>query len=110
MTIAITPDGKLVYVDARDGNTITAIDVKTQSIIATIFQVDNNLRFLEFTPDGKLAYVGNERDSTVCVIDTKTHSVILTGLSSGDAIEIVATIECVFTSITVTEPEITSSP
>ncbi|MDX8366220.1 hypothetical protein [Cytobacillus sp. IB215665] len=58
--IAFTPDGKHAYVTNSGvdggGNTISVIDVKTHSVIATIL-VGDNPSIIAFTFDGKFAYV-----------------------------------------------------
>ncbi|MGM7685245.1 YncE family protein [Cytobacillus sp. Hm23] len=78
--IVFTPDNQTAYIlnfMLNTEGTLSVIDIKTHSIIATIpvgiAPVD-----LDITPDGKLVYIANTRSDTVTVIDTKTHSIIAT--------------------------------
>lgn len=76
-TVAVSPDGRWVYVTNETSNDVHVIDTSTNRVIAKI-KVGANPRGVSFTPDGKRAYVGCERDGTVAVIDTAARRVIAT--------------------------------
>ncbi|MFS1515340.1 YncE family protein [Bacillus sp. SCS-151] len=69
----------LAYVMNASPSSVSVIDTKTQSVIATVL-VGPGADNITISPDGKLAYVTFTRNviSGVSVIDTKTHSVIAT--------------------------------
>ncbi|WP_054865067.1 YncE family protein [Methanosarcina barkeri] len=73
--IAVTPDGKRVYVLAEGGPT-SVIDTATNTIIATV-NVGSYPGGIVITPDGKKAYVANGYNN-VSVIDTATNIVVAT--------------------------------
>ena len=73
--IAVTPDGKKVYVANEDSNTISVINTKTNKVIATV-PVGEKPNGVAVNPTGKKVYVANWNDDTVSVIDTTTNKVI----------------------------------
>ncbi len=76
-SLAITPDGKLVYLIGVDPGGVNVIDTTTHSIIASI-SLGVTPAFIIFTPDGKFAYITNQENGSVSVIDVKSHSLIAT--------------------------------
>src|SRR4029079_6012751 len=79
--LAVTPDGKQVYVASPGGSkaagTVSVIDTKTGVVSATI-PVGAGPGIVEITPDGKHAYVLNSTDATVSVVDTASGAVSAT--------------------------------
>jgi YVTN family beta-propeller protein len=83
MGIAITPDGRYVYLlfDQRysGSNRVDVVDTSTNSIITTI-PINNVSRWgprgIAFTPDGKEAYVNILSPEKVVVISTATYTVV----------------------------------
>jgi len=82
--VAITPDGKRVYV-TNDGfpGTVSVIDTASNTVVGTPIAVGNGPAGIAIIPDGKFAYVANFFDaippdfsSTVSVIDTTTNTVV----------------------------------
>lgn len=73
--IAVTPDGKQVYVTCRRANQVWVIDTLSHSVIATI-PVQTAPANVTFTPDGKFAYVTNFGSQSVSVIDTAKKEVV----------------------------------
>jgi YVTN family beta-propeller protein len=69
--IAVTPDGKRLYVANIGSNSISVVDTMTASVVATV-AVGVNPVAVAINPDGTLAYVANRGSNTVSVIDTKT--------------------------------------
>ena len=80
--IAITPDGRKVYVSkeyvSNDGNnTVSVIDTSTNSVTATV-PVGSYPYGVAVNPAGTKVYVVNSVSNTVSVIDTSTDSVTAT--------------------------------
>jgi YVTN family beta-propeller protein len=75
--VAITPDGKTVYVSDQISNKVTVISTASNLPTASI-PVGQIPLGLAVTVDGKLLYAANGADSTVSVIDTATNKVITT--------------------------------
>lgn len=86
-TIALTPDGKSLYVNnygnplfpnRTDSNTVTVIDTATKAVTKVI-PVGSSPSGLAITPNGKYAYVANYAShGTVSVIDVQAGTVIQT--------------------------------
>lgn len=72
--VAITPDGKRVYVTNQFDDSVSVINTTTNSVIETIL-VGNRPLIVAITPDGTRAYVSNFGDNTVSVIDTESNNV-----------------------------------
>jgi YVTN family beta-propeller protein len=74
--VAITPDGKHVYVSNSDG-TVSVIDTTKNppSVVATVVV---GIAGVAVTPDGKHVYVVNFNSNNVSVIDTASNMVVAT--------------------------------
>ena len=74
--MAITPDGKHVYVVNTGDGTVSVITTATGAVSApiTVGKASGYAR-VAITPDGKHAYVTNLVDGTVSVITTATGAV-----------------------------------
>ncbi len=85
--VAVTPNGKKVYVANFDDNTVSVIDTTSNTITATVTGLSNPSG-VAVNPDGTMVYVTNYNDDTiddtVSVIDTATDTVTATvnGLSN----------------------------
>src|SRR5450756_319549 len=88
--VAITPDGKTLYVAQDNTNTVTPIDTATNTA-GTPITVGNNPTGIAVTPDGKTAYVANSSDGTVSAINVATHSVVATITVGGGPAHIAVT-------------------
>jgi YVTN family beta-propeller protein len=76
--LAVTPDGKQVYITNGGTNTISVLDTFSNAVV-TAFAVGNYPYNIAFTPDGKRAYVPHtDNTGTLSVIDTTTHIVVAT--------------------------------
>jgi YVTN family beta-propeller protein len=74
--LAITPDGKWVYV--ANFSSLSVIETNTNTVVASI-PVGAYPMDVVITPDGKRAYVTNsDIDGVVSVIDTITNTVVTT--------------------------------
>jgi YVTN family beta-propeller protein len=76
--LAVTPDGKRVYVSNELALTVSVIDTATNTIIGPPIPVGIVPASVTITPDGRRAYVTNLVVGTVSVIDTETNTVIAT--------------------------------
>jgi YVTN family beta-propeller protein len=72
--LAISPDGKRLYVVAQEGNKLLVVDTKTDKVIDKI-AVGTQPHTVVITHDGKRAFVSNEWDDTVYIIDLATSNV-----------------------------------
>ena len=77
LDIALSPDGKFLYVANVFLNEVQKINTKTDSIVDNITKIDT-CRGIAISPDGKYAYVTNVIAGTVSVIDLKTDTKIKT--------------------------------
>jgi YVTN family beta-propeller protein len=73
--LAITPDGKTIYVTNYQSGTVTPIRTATNTALAPI-KVDGNPWAIAITPDGKTAYVANLQSGTVTPIRTATNTAL----------------------------------
>jgi YVTN family beta-propeller protein len=83
-SVAVTPDGRRLYVSNRDVGQVTVFDTSTNAPLANIVAGNGNDNLgLAVSPDGKLVYVTNQASGTVTGISTATNTatqVIPTGL------------------------------
>jgi YVTN family beta-propeller protein len=73
----------VAYVTNLADNTVSVIDVLTNTVTATV-PVGSMPRYLAVTPDGTRVYVANNGDNNISVIDTVTNTVtdtIIAGLA-----------------------------
>ena len=75
--VAVTPDGKHVYVSGNRG--VQVIDTATNTVVATVLGLGPSFGAIAVTPDGAHAYVlesFNAGDNRLVVIDTATNTVV----------------------------------
>src|SRR5215469_5467365 len=90
--VAVTPDGRTVYISNFDGNTVSVIDTATNTVTETITLPDGKgPNVVAVTPDGSRVYVNNDSDiGGVSVIATATNTVgsipTVDGFSTGVAV------------------------
>ena len=65
--VAVSPDGKRVYVANQQSNNISVIDTETNRVTATV-SVGSSPFGVATTPDGSKVYVTCEQASSVYVI------------------------------------------
>jgi len=73
--IAVTPDGKYVYVTNGEDNTVSIISTASYSV-AKVVSVNRFPGGIAVSPDGKLVYVGHFDANTLAVISTASQKVI----------------------------------
>jgi YVTN family beta-propeller protein len=77
--IAVTPDGKALYVANSGNQTVSVIDTATNHILRTISDPGfSTPTGLAITPDGKAIYVSNHGSGTVSKVRTSTDKVVAT--------------------------------
>jgi YVTN family beta-propeller protein len=82
--VAVTPDGKHVYVTNSGGpGSVSVIETASNMVVATIAFPVGLPSAVAITPDGKHAYVANFTSNTVSVIDTATNMVVGTPIPVG---------------------------
>ncbi len=77
LNMAISPDGKELYVACEASNTVIVVDAKSQQKVAEI-EAGHHPTDVTFSPDGKRAYVSNRLDDTVSVIDVHSREMVAT--------------------------------
>jgi len=75
--MAMSPDGRLLYVVCQDSDEVRVIDVASSKVIGTI-PVGHMPRGVAQSSDGGQLYVTNAWSDTVSVIDTKLRKVVQT--------------------------------
>ncbi len=80
--MALSPDGKEVYVTCEASDTVIVVDAATRAKIAEI-PVGGQPTDVTFLPDGSRAYVSNRLDDSVSVIDTAARKPVAT-INVGD--------------------------
>ena len=75
--LAVTPNGKSVYVANTGDNTVSVIDTALNLAMATV-PVGHYPQGVAVTRDGSRVYVANTNDNTMSVIDTATNLVVAT--------------------------------
>ena len=77
LNMALTPDGKELYIACEASNTVIVVDADSELKIAEI-EAGQQPTDVTFSPDGKRAYVSNRLDDTVSVIDVVSRRCIAT--------------------------------
>jgi YVTN family beta-propeller protein len=72
--MALSPDGRLLYVVCQDSDELRVVD-PTSNKIAAIIPVGRSPRGIALSPDGSRIYVTNSTDDTVSIIDATTNKV-----------------------------------
>lgn len=81
--IALSPDGRQLWVADRDGAVVRLFDTATLRGLATVPVGPTPIRVL-VSPDGRQAITSNYGDGTLSVIDTRTRRMVRTIRVSGD--------------------------
>ncbi|MGE3658212.1 MAG: beta-propeller fold lactonase family protein [Mycolicibacterium sp.] len=81
--VAVTPDGKTVYVTLPSADMVAVINADSNTIAGTV-KVADNPSDVAVAPNGKTAYVANRNSGTLSVIDTATNTVTASVLVGGN--------------------------
>ena len=73
--LAVTPNGKRIYVASEDTGTAVVLDIATGKAIASV-KVGEEPEGVRITPDGRTAWVTSESAQQVSVIDITTNAVL----------------------------------
>lgn len=73
--LAVSPDGKLVYLSSQLANNVSVIDVQKNRVVKT-FKVGKNPNWIELTEDGKYAVVSNTSSNDTTLVDLKKNKAI----------------------------------
>jgi len=82
LNMALSPDGRELYVTCESSHTVIVVDATVRRKIGEI-PVGHHPTNVTFSPDGSRAYVSNRLDDTVCVIQVAGRKVLQT-VSVGD--------------------------
>ncbi len=75
--IAVTPNGKYIYVSNQGSNSVSVLDTASNTIVKTVL-VGTSPAGVAVTPDGAHVYVSNQGSNSVSVIDTASNTVVAT--------------------------------
>src|SRR5262245_38960995 len=73
--LAISGDGKFMYVANEDAAQTSVVDVGSGAVVATV-KIGDEPEGVKIRPDGKVVYVTSEEDGAVFAIDTATNKVL----------------------------------
>jgi YVTN family beta-propeller protein len=73
--LALSPDGREIYVACEASDTVVVVDVAARRKVAEIV-VGGQPEDVAFSPDGRRAFVSNRLDDTVSVVDTKSRKTV----------------------------------
>jgi DNA-binding beta-propeller fold protein YncE len=73
--LAISPDGRLLYVPTFEGPQWTVVDAMTGDIVASLTR-NSGAHNTAWAPDGTRVYLAGLRSRTLAVADPKTHTVV----------------------------------
>ncbi|UCF33261.1 MAG: beta-propeller fold lactonase family protein [Phycisphaerales bacterium] len=73
LNMALSPDGRELYVACEASDTVIVVDVTSRLKVAEI-ETGGQPTDVAFNPDGSRVYVTNRLDDTLVVIDTKTRA------------------------------------
>ncbi|WP_313888625.1 YncE family protein [Mycolicibacterium sp. CBMA 226] len=74
--VAVTPDGKHVYVANATDGTVSVIDTATNKVVGEPISAGTGVNFLAVSPDGARIYVTSQADNSVSTINTATNTII----------------------------------
>jgi YVTN family beta-propeller protein len=74
LSIAITADGRTAYVADEGSRSVSAIDLQTHRVVATL-EAGSSPEFLKLSPDGRTLWVLSGFGGTVTAIDTATGKI-----------------------------------
>lgn len=83
LDLAISPDGRQLYVTAQDSDELLVVDTRQRQVTGAI-KVGRRPHSVLIGKAGKLAYVSSEVDDTVAVVDLEQQRVVRS-LPAGDA-------------------------
>jgi YVTN family beta-propeller protein len=75
-SVAIHPDGKLLFVANTQSHLMAVVDMGRDEIAAEVDLGSRGARAVVFSPDGVHAFVTIENTSEIAVVDTKTLAVV----------------------------------
>ena len=73
--IALSPDGKILYVPSLEGAHWHAVDAMTGDVLSKIV-VNSGAHNTIYGPDGKAVYLAGLRSPTLAIADPRTHKVV----------------------------------
>jgi YVTN family beta-propeller protein len=75
--LAVTPDGKEIFVPCHDDGRLYVLSASENKVISQI-PVEPNPHFVTFTSDGRSAYVANHESNLISVVDVASRQVSAT--------------------------------
>jgi YVTN family beta-propeller protein len=76
--IAISPDGREVWIGVRAGDKVAVISTATDEIVTTFESGGKGPSRVKFSPDGKEVWVANTTSNQMAVFDSHDHKMLAT--------------------------------
>jgi YVTN family beta-propeller protein len=89
--VAVTPDGKRVYVVLNNSGSVSVIDTASNLVVGNPIPVGSSPQNVAMAPDGKRIYVANIASNSVSVIDTASNMVTGTISAGSRPLEVAVT-------------------
>jgi YVTN family beta-propeller protein len=90
LSLAISPDGKTVWVVGLESGSLTSIDTSTNRVVGSPIAVPKGAYGFAITPDGTRAYLAVYPDDTVVMIDLQARQTIGPPIHVGEEPEAIA--------------------
>jgi YVTN family beta-propeller protein len=85
----ISPDGRRIYTANNDAGSVSVLDLRARTLLATI-PISKNVQRVSISPDGKFVFTQDQETPRIVVIDTASNavarSISLPGIAFSSAI------------------------
>jgi YVTN family beta-propeller protein len=85
----ISPDGRKIYTSNVDAGSVSVLDLRARTLLATI-PISKQVQRITISPDGKFVFTQDQKTPRIAVIDTATNMVVrwisLPGIAFSSAI------------------------
>lgn len=71
----ISPDGRRIYTANNDAGSVSVLDLRARTLLATI-PISKKVQRVSISPDGKFVFTQDQETPRVVVIDTATNAVV----------------------------------
>ena len=73
--LVISPDGRRIYTANNEPGSVSVLDVRARTLVATI-PISKKVQRISISPDGKFVFTQDQETPRIVVIDTATNSVV----------------------------------
>jgi YVTN family beta-propeller protein len=71
----ISPDGQRIYTANNEAGSVSVLDVRARTLVATI-PISKKVQRISISPDGKFVFTQDQQTPRIVVIDTATNAVV----------------------------------